>query len=409
MNKANVALRGFPFPAHCAVAISSDIDNASSVDSFKEIMNYFNTSSNTIFGNGLGLEVGNSFWFYTNSNKPQLSYFEGITTTKSKFAPIIRELWKSGHIDTMHSWGNFDLGGFDRSLADAGLNELKKCSTKIPVWVNHGVGLNLQKLGNYPNMKGDDPSHDAYHLDLSVEAGCEYFWIGKTTHIIGQNSQPSITNKLKLGLQWLIKRTKYYGTKDPIYDDGNELLFPIEFRDGRKMWEFIRFINAWGQEHILDIHELTKQLHPSIIKRLIKNQGYMILYTHFNEHVDLGGLPQPLVKNLFYLQKHVVNGNILMGTTSRILKYKEIRDYLSYKIVETDNEVKIKVQDFIETPIGVKKIQENQLMGVTFYCDTPEKTTILLGKTKLDFKINPKDETGRQSISIPWQNLVYPS
>ena len=286
MNKANVALREFPFPAHCAVAISSDIDNASSVDSFKEIMNYFNSSSNTIFGNGLGLEVGNSFWFYTNSNKPQLSYFEGITTRKSKFAPIIRELWKSGHIDTMHSWGNFDLGGFDRSLADAGLNELQKCSTKIPVWVNHGVGLNLQKLGNYPNMKGDDPSHDAYHLDLSVEAGCEYFWIGKTTHIIGQNSHPSITNKLKLGLQWLIKRTKYYGTKDPIYDDGNELLFPIEFRDGRKMWEFIRFINAWGQEHILDINELTKQLNPSIIKRLIKNQGYMILYTHLNEHND---------------------------------------------------------------------------------------------------------------------------
>ena len=98
-----------------------------------------------------------------------------------------------------------------------------------------------------------------------------------------------------------------------------------------------------------------------------------------------------------------------MGTTSRILKYKEIRDYLSYKILETDNEVKIKVQDFIETPIGVKKIKKNQLMGVTFYCDTPEKTTILLGKTKLDFKINPKDETGRQSISIPWQNLIYPS
>ena len=409
MNNAKIYLRRFPFPFHCAVAISSDIDNASSAHTFRGIMDYFNTTSNTMFGKGLGLEVGNSFWFYSNSTSPQLSYFEGVTTTTSKFAPTIRKLWKSGHMDTMHSWGNFDLGGFCRSLAASGMNELQKYSIRVPIWVNHGVGLNIQKLGNYPNMKGDDPSHDAYHLDLAVAAGCEYYWIGKTTHIIGQNSQPTLTNKLKLGMQWLIKHTKYFGTKDPIYDDGNELLFPIEFRDGRKMWEFIRFINVWGQEHVLDIHELTKQITPGIIRRLIKNQGYMILYTHFNEHVDQAGLPKLLVENLLYLQKHVSNGNILMSTSSRILKYKEIRDHLSYKIVEYDNKVKIEIQDFIETPVGVKQIKRKHLMGVTFYCDTPEKIIILLGNTKLDFTINSKDETGKQSISIPWEKLIYPS
>jgi len=408
MNNSGIQLRKFPFPFKCSLAISSDIDNAASQETFIEIMEYFNTESDTVFGRGLGLEVGNSFWFFSNSNQPQLSYFDGLTTDETSFAPIIRNMWQSGHIDTLHSWGNFDLGGFTRSIAQVALKELQKYDTTIPVWVNHGIGLNHQKVGNYPNMFGDEPSHKAYHLDLAIESGCEYFWTGKVTHVIGQNSRPTISVQSKLGIQWLMKRTRYRNVVNPIYDDGNQLLFPIQFRDNTKSWEFIRFMNAWGKEQVLDIHDLATQLSPSILNQLIKNRGFMILYTHFNENVKMIGLPNDLIRNLFYLKKKNIEGDIFIATPSRLFKYKELHDYLNFKVDSSDGMTNIYIDSNLETPIGSKSLVRDQLCGLTFYVKAPSSTRIWFQKKKLEIKKNPKDEYGKLSVMIPWEKLSYP-
>ena len=82
-------LRRFPYPFKCALSISSDMDNASSMESFIAVMDYFNSQYNTPFGTGLGLEVGNSFWFYNNSESEQLSYFDGLSENRSSLAPLI--------------------------------------------------------------------------------------------------------------------------------------------------------------------------------------------------------------------------------------------------------------------------------------------------------------------------------
>ena len=86
----NVKIRKFPYPYKCALSISSDIDNASSVESFVQFMDFLNSETKTVYGPGLGLEVGNSFWFFNGSNLPQLSYFEGLTDKETSLAPIIR-------------------------------------------------------------------------------------------------------------------------------------------------------------------------------------------------------------------------------------------------------------------------------------------------------------------------------
>ena len=49
----NVSLRKFPFPYRCALAISSDIDNASSLNNFVEFMEFLNTKRQTKYGLGL--------------------------------------------------------------------------------------------------------------------------------------------------------------------------------------------------------------------------------------------------------------------------------------------------------------------------------------------------------------------
>jgi len=401
-------LRRFPYPFKCALSISSDIDNASSLESFIAVMDYFNSQNDTPFGEGLGLEVGNSFWFYNNSESEQLSYFDGLSENLSPLAPLIEEYWKSGHIDTLHSWGNFDAGRFNRSHAESALSVLRKHKVKIPIWINHGIGLNHQKVGNYRNMHGDDPDHPAYHMDLTTEAGCEYFWIGKTTHIIGQDADHTLSVYTKRMIQWLMKHTRYRNVIDPIYDDGNQLCASIRFRDGTQGWEFTRFINAWGRENILDVNELATQLSPRIINQLIKNRGFMILYTHFNEHVKMTGLPQLLIKHLDYLKRKTIDKTVFMTTTSRLLKYKEMRENLIFQTQIMNDEMEIHVSKEIETPVGIKLVKHEHLQGLTFYTDSPKKTKILFEQTPVKISVNSKDETGKQSVSIPWIKLNYP-
>ena len=60
----NVKVRKFPYPYKCAFSISSDIDNATSLEYFVHFMDFLNTDIQTIYGPGLDLEVGNSFWFF---------------------------------------------------------------------------------------------------------------------------------------------------------------------------------------------------------------------------------------------------------------------------------------------------------------------------------------------------------
>ena len=45
-------------------------------------MDFLNSEKQTIYGPGLGLEVGNSFWFFNGSKSAQLSYFDGLKLTK---------------------------------------------------------------------------------------------------------------------------------------------------------------------------------------------------------------------------------------------------------------------------------------------------------------------------------------
>lgn len=401
-------LRKFPFPYICGLSISSDIDNASSHESFLALMDFLNTSKPTPFGKGLGLEIGNSFWFYNNTKMKQLSYFQN-NNEESKLAPFIREFWKSGHIDTIHSYGNFDEGGFKRFFAEKSLNELEKYRIKIPVWVNHGIGLNYQKVGNYPDMYGDDPNHKAYHMDLTLLLGCEFFWTGKNTHIIGQDANRTFSTVAKQGIQWVLKNTRYRKTENPIFDNGNNLLRPIKFRDGNLAWEFQRWINSWGRETFLDVNEFSAQINKKIINRLIKNQGVMIIYTHFNENLNIRGLPPLLKKNLRHLKRNVKEKKVFLTTTSRLLKYWEVNLYLNYSVESQNDVTMITIKKNIITPIGEKVLFKNHLQGITFYVNDADKTSIYFENELIDIVKNKKDNTRRDSVTIPWIPLEYPT
>ena len=403
----NLKIRKFPYPYKCAFSISSDIDNASSLDFFVQFMDFLNSEKQTIYGPGLGLEVGNSFWFFNGSKSEQLSYFDGLSDKETSFAPIIRLYLKSKHIDTLHSWGNFDRGGFKRYYAEKGTEVLNKYNFNIPVWVNHGINLNYQKVGDYPSMYGDDPTHSCYHTDLLSESGLEFIWTGKVTHIIGQDGRENFSILSKLLIQKIIKKLKYQHVKDPIYDDDNNLIKPLLLRDGNKKWEFTRFINSWGNAGDLDFYEFVGQIKARNLKRLIKNQGIMILYTHFNENLG-ATIPMNLNERLGFLKKMVNRKEILMGTSSRILKYWEISNYIKFEVQDLGDKVIILINDIMYSPVGKQSVTSFHLNGLTFYINISKPHKIIFKNKVCRTILNPPDYTGKHSISIPWQKLEYP-
>src|SRR6056297_2377695 len=114
----SISLRKFPYPYQAMFAIANDIDNTPSLKIFLEMMKLLNSEKDTIFGRGLNLEVGSSFWFFNRTDSKQLSYYKGISTKESEFADYCRELWRSGHVDINHAYGNFDMGGFNTKFAE---------------------------------------------------------------------------------------------------------------------------------------------------------------------------------------------------------------------------------------------------------------------------------------------------
>jgi len=121
------------------------------------MMDYLNGNSDTPWGKGLGLEIGNSFWFFNKTSSFQMSYFRNSTREETPFASVCRDFWISGHVDVMHTYGDFDEGGFSRKYAELALEELYAHGASILVWVNHGNENNTQNVGLFEYHHGSNP------------------------------------------------------------------------------------------------------------------------------------------------------------------------------------------------------------------------------------------------------------
>lgn len=363
----------------------------------------------TRLGRGLNLEVGSSFWFFNATSTPQLSYYEGTSTRQTDFACYCRALWRSGHLDILHTYGNFDEGGFNRRYAERSINELEKYGAGVKVWINHGSSNNVQNVGLFAFQEGAQPGSPAYHFDLLASYGIRFVWSGRMTHVIGQNAESTYDIRLTNFVQRVLSKTKYRYVREPVFDFENRLFMKIDLQDGSEVWDFVRFINRLGQERTQDVYDLIRQICPSIIRRLIGNAGYLILYSHMCEGVSsLEGFPRKLVGNLEFLSRMYHEGKLLVTTASRLLQYNEVHNNIIWQTDDRDGLKRIGISPHIDV-LGVKReLSTDMLQGITFYCEDPRKTAIFLDNKPQEIQVNPKDATGRYSVTIPWQRLEYP-
>lgn len=402
LEKCGVSIRRIPYPYRAMLAICNDLDETPSPEVYFDIMRYLNTTKNTAMGPGVGLEVGNTIYF--DMPPDQFSYWN----TDEKGRGMIRTLIHSGHIDSLHSYGDLTT---TRSHAERALEELSKYGCKLEVWVDHAVapsnfGADIMK------GFGDVPESEVYHADLTCEFGIKYVWRGRITSVIAQDVPRSLKGIYNRKHQMASARTvtKEFikgvmaraGSAKYAMHGPNEVLRKVELRDGQKVWEFIRSNPYWGGvENNATADGLSVVINEQMLNELVERRGLCILYTH------LGKIRNPKepfglrTRNaLSLLAKHASEGKILVTTTRRLLDYCKLVRELTFSVVKEGecNRINVNVNG-LETDVN----------GLSFYILEPHQTKIFVnGREVSPLKTNDPDDTGQRSVSVPWARLKAP-
>lgn len=391
----NKDLRKFPYPYSAMLAICSDIDDTT-LEEFKAYHKFLNTKEQTPYGEGLGLDIGDSMWMYMADNvnckvdtqgngvEKIMTFFKGLDKTQKHNANEIVQYYNAGWIDCLHTFGDFSTNSerrttFNRALALDAWNALKTVNLKPTVWINHGNKSNKQNFGAYGTsnfmnyQQGDNPRSPYYHSDLTLENGIKYIWDSRGDFNFGHDY--------------------------PIYE--------IQLRNGKKVWGFYRYTNNLVNNKI-DWTWVPKQLHRQLtqenLANLIKSNEYSIIGQHFGVSTeDL--FTEENIKALKLLKEYETNNKILVAKTSRLLNYANMHKYVTYNKLTDDGKTYINIT-YVNDPIFGKYTPTlDDIRGLTFYCDDTQDTVLLLNKSKVnpsEIQLNPKDETGKSSISIKW-------
>mgnify|MGYP006277918519 CR=1 FL=1 len=425
-----ITLRRYPYPYQAAFTVCSDIDSSSWQD-FTEIHAFLNTDAQTPFGPGVNLEIGDSFWFYSDQTAGDhaFSYFGDHPGEESIYAPVLRELIRSGWLDTLHSYGNFGPAlPFRRQLAELAVAESRVHNLEFPVWVNHGdLGRNPQSFGEGHGTADDPGNEEIYHTDLLPELGVSFFWESESyvNPVIGQDRpvppweayfQPltmhGLTDRAKhlykvlndYRNRWRRKRGKTQlklWLKDPAE---NRLYEKHQLCDGQHMYRFCRFGHGrydWSED-------IPQFLNEQTLHRLISREGTSILYVHIGDRRNRNqpALDPGTVKSFQLLASRAHQSReVLVSTTARLLGYHALRDNLRFS-TETEGDLTVIRLMGVTDPLIQNRFQQKEaLRGLTFYTDEPESTIIKWKGEIIDTMTNPQDSSGRPSISIPWKSL----
>jgi len=401
----NIEILLNPYPFQAMLSITNDIDNCS-WDLFNELHAYFNTSAPTQFGKGLNIEVGNSFWFFQNpqSGEKAFSYFEDLSSKRTKYAERIRELNKRKFLDCLHTWGNFsDVGGFNRKYAELAINECLKYSIKCPIWINHGDRHNVQ---NMIRGLGDDPESCYYTADLLKEFNCHYIWAGDITKYIGQDRDFTI-NETYFDSNQTLPFKSYIFTKLAIKlllkgyifsPEANALLKSTKLRDSQVFDTFTRYGN-WEKSTFLDLPNLLSQ---EAINVLLSNHGKMSVYVHCGKKKSGQCNVTDISNTLKYLAELFHQKTLLICTTSRLLDYSNAIKHINVKHIKGDNKhiLYLSFPDLFENDRP-----ENILNGISFKIKRLVEFLIIFKDKKQNFKLIYDSKLKSWIIYKPWRSL----
>lgn len=394
-------VRKFPYPYDAMLAISSDADMAT-LEKFEVYHRFLNTKEQTPYGPGLGLDIGDSTWFYIANDTSgkvdgeghsvdySMSYFQGTDPNKPKDAEKIVHYFKAGWIDSIHTFGDFSRNDrsikFTRDLAVAAWKEMNQSGFKPEVWINHGSPTNAQNFGAYSPknhffdyQEGDNPKSPYYHTDLTLKNGIRYVW-----NSTGSNQ---------------------FSWDDP--------LFPIDLRDGQKVWGFHRYthdLNKGKLDWTWETPLISRQITKARLDQLDQEGKYSIVTQHLGKGSQEFPFTPEGVQSLNLLKSYNDDGKILVARTSRLLNYARSRKYVHYSVAQVEGKTYINVNTIDDPVLGTSIPEMDEIRGLTFYVDDPDDTYLLLNLNPIneeEIQRNPQDKMGKKSIGIKWFKPDY--
>jgi hypothetical protein len=412
----------FPAPYRAAIALSNDTDDLWSPQGWWEFLRFLNTSEATSLGPGLGLEAGDSFWFWSDHAEEQPgSYFKGLTEERSAFAPLIGTLGSAGYLDTLHSYGNFSrYGGFRREHAVRAARVLQDEGFVPRVWVNHGGAHDFQNLGTGCGDVPENPEARGapapeYHLDLTWTLGFRYAWIGDLTGTPGQSRPLGLRDWLhpdsparreatgqiarglsrRLGYRHILEPFPNYGTLE------NALLAPRRMRDGTALQTFVRY----GDFNRATFADLGWLLREYALDTLEATEGLSVVFVHWSRHPgrSFRDLPSSGLDGLKRLAHRFREKRIWVTTTARLLAYWEARNALQVRHSPEGAGSVLHVVP--QTLPGGRTIRAEDLAGISFQVPDAARTRVLLNGITLKFERSPERA---DVLWMPWNRLTFP-
>ena len=385
----SVSLRAFPYPFRAALSICNDAD-CLTYERFRRLHRFLSTDDETEWGPGLRMHVGGSFFMFRSPQSPnEFTVFDRLSNRITEDGEFILECARHGLLDVLHTYGCFtDETHFTRRHAELALEVLSSRGIELETWVNHGPPSNVQCIGRRPYWNGDAVGTPAYHADLTLDYGVRWIWTGE-----------EMTDSFALSC-----------TRGPQPGDG-PLVEPYRLRDGRRARRFYRYTGLSGRTPVLE--DLPDQLSGANLDALVTRGGYAVVYQHLavrRVHPGFGtrayrGIDEPWfteaeVTALRNLSRRHHAGEIWVAPVTHLLRHHDVHRNLRWQArSEGDTELIV-----ISSSDG-SRVMARDLADMTFYCDQPDAVRVCLqtpdGVEPVSaVRVNPADETGRQSITL---------
>lgn len=398
MTNHGVKLLRNPHPYKAMLCICSDLDETESADVYFNTSRYLNSRNQTDFGRGVGLEVGNSMYFYMPEG--DLSYW----SMSERERGTVREMMRAGLIDCIHSFGDLAV---DRGQAAKTLEHLDAEGCQLTVWIDHATAPS--NLGSdIMRGFGDVPGHDVYHSDLTLDYGIRFLSLGRVTSIQGQDARASlrgILDRRVIGASSITmakEATKLvlgaFGNRKYRMHGTNQLLSPVILRDGRSAMEFLRSNpNPRGVSAGDTATGIARALTPAFLHRIVERQGRCVIYTHLGKEIDpKTGFPESSRQALEYLAGMSESGEILVATTSRLLEYAQMSRSIEWRVVPRGDDLEIAVSSSDPTP---------RFTGLSFSVPGKTDCRLTINSNPVGTSVLSTTDAERAVVTIPWQRV----
>lgn len=444
---AGVRLRRFPFPYRCALAICNDTDGMTR-EAFLDWHCFVNGNRPTAIGDGLGLEVGDSFWVWSDDGS--LSLFHGRPHEKdlppSPDTQTIVNFARAGLLDTLHGFGCWaEEYALPRDRAAYALEYLDCLDLNPRVWVNHGGGFfryhNIAGPWSY-YQQGDTPGRPSYCLDLLLNAGIRYFWSDGFYDVakFGDHHRFASDASLRRALADYNFRRYFYRKiapddprSVPVFPDlateelshwqqriFNRTLIPVVAKDNSR----VLFFKRYRGHEAPTVAALALQLSEDHLNQLERVEGVAIIYQHLGVWRALGRAkggasqrrtrPPVLDVNAIWALRDLAEryraGRILVATTLRLLDYLHLAHNLRFSVERWPDKTLIVIKG-AESPVyGPLDLNPETLHGLSFVLPREiGEAAIALGPDRQSVRAY-RTRTAEEGdvLFVPWRRLAFP-